>query len=120
VWGLRFVTNTTSRSRAQTLAKLARLGFEVDSAEHVTPARLAVSHCLKHDRRRVLLVMNDEVKEDFAELVEDDGAHAEAVIVTTSVRHSDTTSSTGRSGRWSRAPSSSRCRRAATGCAPTA
>jgi len=78
---LRFVTNTTSRSRAQTLAKLERLGFDIDSGELVTPAVLAVSHCLNHDRRRVLLVMNEEVKEDFAELVEDDGAHAEAVIV---------------------------------------
>ena len=78
---LRFVTNTTSRSRAQTLAKLERLGFDIDSGELITPAVLAVSHCLEHDRRRVLLVMNEEVKEDFAELVEDDGAHAEAVIV---------------------------------------
>jgi HAD superfamily hydrolase (TIGR01458 family) len=53
----------------------------VDREELVTPAVLAVAHCLKHDRRRALLVMNEEVKEDFAELVEDDGAHADAVIV---------------------------------------
>jgi HAD superfamily hydrolase (TIGR01458 family) len=78
---LRFVTNTTSRSRAQTLVKLERLGFNVDSEELVTPAVLAVSHCLEHDRRRVLLVMNENVKEDFTELVEDDGADADAVIV---------------------------------------
>jgi HAD superfamily hydrolase (TIGR01458 family) len=78
---LRFVTNTTSRSRAQTLAKLRRLGFDVDSEELITPALLAVSHCVEQHRRRVLLVMNEEVKEDFAELVEDDGAHAQAVIV---------------------------------------
>jgi HAD superfamily hydrolase (TIGR01458 family) len=78
---VRFVTNTTSRSWAQTLAKLERLGFEVGPEELVTPAVLAVSHCLDHDRRRALLVMNDEVKEDFARLIEDDGSTAEAVIV---------------------------------------
>jgi HAD superfamily hydrolase (TIGR01458 family) len=78
---LRFVTNTTSRSRAETLAKLERLGFDVAPGELVTPAALAVRHCLEHGRRRALLVMNEEVKEDFAELAEDDGAHAEAVIV---------------------------------------
>lgn len=79
---LRFVTNTTSRSRAQTLAKLERLGFDVGSGELVTPAVLAVSHCLEHDRRRALLLMNEDVKEDFADLIEDQGGeHAEAVIV---------------------------------------
>jgi HAD superfamily hydrolase (TIGR01458 family) len=78
---LAFVTNTTSRSRAQTLAKLQRLGFDIAAGELVTPAVLAVAHCLEHDRRRVQLVMNEEVKEDFAELIEDDGAHADAVIV---------------------------------------
>jgi ribonucleotide monophosphatase NagD (HAD superfamily) len=39
---LRFVTNTTSRSRAATLAKLPRLGFTVAEDELVTPAALAV------------------------------------------------------------------------------
>jgi hypothetical protein len=39
---LRVVTNSTSRSRAATLAKLARLGFTVAEDELVTPAALAV------------------------------------------------------------------------------
>jgi ribonucleotide monophosphatase NagD (HAD superfamily) len=33
--GLRFVTNTTERSRGQTIAKLRRLGFEVAAEEAV-------------------------------------------------------------------------------------
>ena len=78
---LRFVTNTTSHSRAQTLAKLHRLGFDVSPGELVTPATLAVRECLARGHRRALLVLNEEVKEDFAELIEDDGARAEAVIV---------------------------------------
>jgi HAD superfamily hydrolase (TIGR01458 family) len=78
---LRFVTNTTSRSHAQTVGKLRRLGFDVAREELLTPARLAVRHCLQRDRRRALLVMNDEVKEDFAELVEDDGRQADVAII---------------------------------------
>jgi phospholysine phosphohistidine inorganic pyrophosphate phosphatase len=35
---LRFVTNTTARSHAQTLDKLERLGFDVEADELVTPA----------------------------------------------------------------------------------
>ena len=77
---LRFVTNTTSRSRVATLEKLRRLGFELDDEELVTPAALAVSHCLEHGLRRVALLMEDEVKRDFAAL-EEDGEHAQAVIV---------------------------------------
>ena len=76
---LRFVTNTTSRSRSRTLDKLRRLGFEVDDEELVTPAALAVAHCAERGRRRVALLMNDEVKRDFAALEESDDA--EAVIV---------------------------------------
>jgi ribonucleotide monophosphatase NagD (HAD superfamily) len=44
--GLRFVTNTTARSRAQTTGKLRRLGFSVSDDEVVTPAALAVDHCI--------------------------------------------------------------------------
>jgi HAD superfamily hydrolase (TIGR01458 family) len=77
---LRFVTNTTSRSRPATLEKLRRLGFSLDEEELITPAALAVRHCLDKGRRRVSLLMNDEVKGDFSALVEDDD-EPEAVIV---------------------------------------
>jgi HAD superfamily hydrolase (TIGR01458 family) len=76
---LRFVTNTTSRSRSHTLDKLARLGFDIAEDELVTPAALAVAQCARQGYRRVAMVMNDEVKRDFAALEESDDA--QAVIV---------------------------------------
>jgi HAD superfamily hydrolase (TIGR01458 family) len=63
--GLRFVTNTTARSRAQTLEKLGRLGFEVRPEELVTPAALARRHCESRGHETVALIMNENVKEDF-------------------------------------------------------
>jgi HAD superfamily hydrolase (TIGR01458 family) len=77
---LRFVTNTTSRSRPATLEKLRRLGFSLGDEELMTPAALAVRHCIDQGHRRVSLLMIDEVKGDFADLQEDDD-HPEAVIV---------------------------------------
>ncbi|HYB26178.1 MAG TPA: hypothetical protein VEF89_06170 [Solirubrobacteraceae bacterium] len=44
----------------------------------MTPAALAVNLCRKHGYRRVALIMNEEVKRDFAGLAEAD--EAEAVI----------------------------------------
>jgi HAD superfamily hydrolase (TIGR01458 family) len=76
---LRFVTNTTARSRSHTFQKLDRLGFDVADEELVTPAALAVAHCVRHGLRRVALVMNQEVKRDFAGL--DEADDAQAVIV---------------------------------------
>jgi HAD superfamily hydrolase (TIGR01458 family) len=79
---LRFVTNTTSRSRAATLAKLARLGFTVVEDELVTPAALAVRVCRERGLRRVALFVQDEVEVDFAGLDKVSGAsRADAVIV---------------------------------------
>ena len=78
--GLRFVTNTTQRSRRHTLAKLDRLGFGVASDELVTPAVLAVEHCRAHGLRRVSLLMDAQVKADFEGLTEADDA-VDAVIV---------------------------------------
>jgi HAD superfamily hydrolase (TIGR01458 family) len=74
---LRFVTNTTARSHAQTLDKLRRLGFEVEDDELVTPAALARKHCLDAGHATVALVMNEDVKADFAGLEErEDGPDA--------------------------------------------
>jgi HAD superfamily hydrolase (TIGR01458 family) len=77
---LRFVTNTTSRPRGDILARLERLGIDVAEPELVTPARLAVEHCVAAGRRRALLLMRDDVKHDLAglEAVTD---HADAVVV---------------------------------------
>ena len=77
---LRFVTNTTAHSRRRTLEKLTRLGFGVEPDELVTPAALAVRHCRERGHERVALVMNDEVKQDFAELVQA-GDRVDAVII---------------------------------------
>jgi HAD superfamily hydrolase (TIGR01458 family) len=78
--GLRFVTNTTARSHRQTLDRLERLGFAVDAAELVTPAALARRRCLEAGHQRVALIMNEDVKEDFAGLTEADQG-VEAVIM---------------------------------------
>ena len=77
---LRFVTNTTARSRDQTLQKLARLGLSLQGHELVTPAALAVQHCRRRGHRRVALIMNEGVKRDFAEL-EQSGHDSDAVII---------------------------------------
>ncbi len=77
---LRFVTNTTAHSRDRTLAKLTRLGLPVADRELITPAALAVRHCVDAGMRRVALVMNEEVKRDFADLEEAE-ASCDAVII---------------------------------------
>ena len=55
---MRFVTNTTARSRDRTIAKLGRLGFSVAARELVTPAALALRYCRQRGHQRVALVMN--------------------------------------------------------------
>ncbi len=77
---LRFVTNTTARSRAQTLEKLERLGFEARAEELVTPAALARRHCERAGHRRVALIMNENVKSDF-EGLEEVAERPDAVIM---------------------------------------
>jgi HAD superfamily hydrolase (TIGR01458 family) len=78
--GLRFVTNTTARSRGQTLEKLERLGFEVEPEELVTPATLARRHCELEGHETVALIMNEKVKVDFEGLREVD-ERPDAVIM---------------------------------------
>ncbi len=77
---LRFVTNTTANSRAQTLDKLRGFGIELDEDELVTPAALARRHCEDTGHRIVALIMNDDVKADFEGLEEAD-TDVDAVIM---------------------------------------
>jgi HAD superfamily hydrolase (TIGR01458 family) len=77
---LRFVTNTTSRSRRQTLGRLESLGFELEPEQLITPAALARNRCVEAGHERVALVMNEDVKEDFEGLTETD-ERVEAVIM---------------------------------------
>jgi HAD superfamily hydrolase (TIGR01458 family) len=78
--GIRFVTNTTARSHRQTLERLGRLGFGVEAEELVTPAVLARRRCRERGHRRVALIMNEQVKEDFEGLSEA-GDEVDAVIM---------------------------------------
>jgi hypothetical protein len=79
---LRFVTNTTSRSRAATLEKLTRLGFTVASDELITPVALAVRLCRERGYRRVALLVPPDTEAEFAGLETIAGeTGADAVIV---------------------------------------
>jgi HAD superfamily hydrolase (TIGR01458 family) len=78
--GLRFVTNTTARPRSGTLERLRRLGFPIADEELITPASLALLRCRERGHRMAALVMNEEVKRDFATL-EEVTESADAVIV---------------------------------------
>jgi hypothetical protein len=51
----RLVTNTTSRSRRLVVEGLQELGFELNEAEVLTPAALAVRHCRARGYERVAL-----------------------------------------------------------------
>ena len=77
---LRFVTNTTANSRAQTLEKLRGFGIDLDETELVTPAALARRHCEDAGHRSVALIMNDDVKADFEGLQQAD-RDVDAVIM---------------------------------------
>lgn len=79
---LRFVTNTTNRSRGATLAKLQRLGFTVTETELITPAAMAVRVCHERGHRRVAPFVKKEVEEDLAGLELVDGeSGADAVVI---------------------------------------
>jgi HAD superfamily hydrolase (TIGR01458 family) len=78
--GLRFVTNTTARSRRATLEKLIGFGIELEEEELITPAVLARRRCEERGHRRLGLIMDAAVKEDFAGLEEVDEA-PDAVIM---------------------------------------
>jgi HAD superfamily hydrolase (TIGR01458 family) len=74
---LRFVTNTTRRSRRQVIAELQRMGLHISDEELLTPALMARAFLQKH-QLSPFLVVHPELVEDFAGLA---SGHPEAVII---------------------------------------
>lgn len=67
---LRWVTNTTRRSRAAVAATLVRAGIDVAADEVVAPSILAKRRILDSGRTRVGLLVAGAAREDFAGLRE--------------------------------------------------
>lgn len=74
---LRFITNTTRRSRRQVMDDLCQMGLRVSNDELLTPAILVREYLEKH-MLSPFLVVHHELEEDFADLPSD---RAEAVVV---------------------------------------
>lgn len=80
--GVRLLTNTTSRSRADVVAHLNELGFEATAEEVLTPAAMAVQHCHEQGHGRVALLVAERLREDLAPLEEAAaGLSVDAVIL---------------------------------------
>jgi HAD superfamily hydrolase (TIGR01458 family) len=63
---IRFVTNTTRKSKRQVLARLAALSFQIADGELFTPAA-AVCEWLEHNGHAPHLLIHPDLEEDFAD-----------------------------------------------------
>lgn len=79
--GLRLVTNTTSRSRAEVADRLSSIGIEASVEEMLTPAAMAVVYCSTHDMNKARLFVSDSLREDLTDLHEAGEGEAPDVVV---------------------------------------
>lgn len=80
---LRFVTNTTSRSRRWLAQALARAGFALSEEEVVTPVALAERVLAERDEARGVLICDPAMRGEFAWFEERGAAEARAVLLAT-------------------------------------
>ncbi len=80
---MRLVTNTTSRPRAAVVDRVQRLGFQIETTDVLTPAKMAVELCRERGYERVALVVAHALREDLTELraVTTPGSAVDAVII---------------------------------------
>ena len=76
---VRFITNTTSRSRRLIAEKLRRLGFEVSADEIFCPA-LGAASWLRRQGARAAFFVQDQALEDF-EGISSDNERPDAVVI---------------------------------------
>ncbi len=79
--GLRLVTNTTSRSRAEVASRLHEIGIEASVDEMLTPAAMAVQYCSTHNLNKAQLFVSDSLREDLSKLGQVEPGEAPDVIV---------------------------------------
>jgi len=80
---LRFVTNTTSRSRRWLFETLRERGFELDEAEVVTPVSLARRVLVERSEARGVLLAEESVRGDLDWFVETPPTKARTVLLAT-------------------------------------
>jgi phospholysine phosphohistidine inorganic pyrophosphate phosphatase len=66
--GIRLVTNTSSISRKEVIARVRRAGFDVADEEVLTPAAMAVRYCREKGYKRVNLMVARSLREDLEEI----------------------------------------------------
>ncbi len=79
--GVRLVTNTTSRSRAEVARRLGTIGIEVDESEILSPAAMAVQYCSDHKLAAARLYVSDSLRNDLQQLSEAAPGTAPDVVV---------------------------------------
>jgi HAD superfamily hydrolase (TIGR01458 family) len=77
----RFVTNTSTLSRASLLRKLEHLGFEVSPGEILSAPQAALLHLQRLRNPRCALLLADDVKRDFAEIAAVDIEEADTIVL---------------------------------------
>jgi HAD superfamily hydrolase (TIGR01458 family) len=75
------VTNTTSRSRRRIAQRLVGMGFAVDEADILTPAKLALDLCRDRGYERVAVHVAPALHEDLSRLGDSAEEDVQAVIV---------------------------------------
>jgi len=66
--GIRLVTNTSSISRKEVIARVRRAGLDVADEEVLTPAAMAVRYCREKGFSRVNLMVARSLREDLEEI----------------------------------------------------
>lgn len=82
VGGIRLVTNTSSISRKEVIARVRAAGFEVADEEVLTPAAMAVRYCRSKGHSKVNLMVARSLREDLEEIdVVGTDQQADAIIL---------------------------------------
>ena len=78
-----FLTNTTSKSRAELVKKLADLGIDSKQEDFLTPPVAARQWLKNNSLNRIALFVPDTTKEEFSDftLITDENSDVDAVVI---------------------------------------